>query len=178
MPRVKTVKKNNRGTAHCRVCGEAIKPGETFYTWKKRYGGVSKMHTSHGYPKPSMLSNRKTAQIEDVVQDFGGYDNIEDCQAALNDIAQTARDVGEEYTSGADNMPENLQYSPTAEAMREVGDELERWADELEQWEPEGVEPTEPENEDETLEEAQENWLNEQIEEANNLLYDMPEYQG
>ena len=37
-----------------------------------------------------------------------------------------------EYTDGADNMPENLQYGEQAESMREMGMSLETQADELE----------------------------------------------
>ena len=146
MPRVHTRTKSTRGrpTFPCRACSEPIKPGEKFYTWKKRYGGTSYMHTSHGFPKPSMLSNRKTAVIEDMTQDFpSSVESTDEISEALQAIAETARDVGQEYEDSADNMPESLQQGYQAEAMREVAQELETWADDLESWEPENDSPDE-----------------------------------
>ena len=146
MPRVHTRTKSTRGrpTFPCRACSEPIKPGEKFYTWKKRYGGTSYMHVSHGFPKPSMLSNRKTAVIEDATGDFPStVESTDEISEALNAIAEIARDVGGEYEASADNMPESLQQGYQAEAMREVAQELETWADDLESWEPEQDEPDE-----------------------------------
>lgn len=199
MPRVHRRVKSTRGrpTFPCRGCSDPIKPGEAFFTWEKRFGGKSYMHVSHGYPKPSMLSNRKTAVIEDAIDDFpSSADSIEDIQSAMQDVAEQAREVGSEYESGADNMPENLQYGSQAEAMREVAQELESWADEIEQWEPEGAEPTEDDarealgedlpdgvepTEDEVadkLGELRSDWLDTELNNAQGSLGDMPEYQG
>ena len=205
MPRVHTRTKSTRGRPEfpCRACSEPIKPGEQFYTWKKRYGGTSYMHTSHGFPKPSMLSNRKTAVIEDMTQDFPQQvESVEEISDALSAIAETARDVGSEYEESADNMPESLQQGYQAEAMREVAQELESWADELESWEPENEEPTEDEARDELqdeleaeadyeegdepseddiqtrLSEKRDEWLSTELDNAQDKLGEMPEYQG
>ena len=199
MPRVHRRVKSTRGRPEfpCRGCNEPIKAGEPFFTWKKRYGGTSYYHVSHGYPKPSMLSNRKTAVIEDAIQDFpSSAESIEDIQAAMQDIASQAREVGSEYESSADNMPESLQQGYQAEAMREVAQELESWADQLEAWEPQDDEPTEEEAIDsaeieegsdeqakedivaEELERMRGEWLENELSNAQGELGEMPEYQG
>jgi hypothetical protein len=192
MPRVHTRTKSTRGRPEfpCRSCSEPIKPGEQFYTWKKRYGGTSYMHTSHGFPKPSMLSNRKTAVIEDAIQDFPSQvESTDEISEALQGIADMARDVGAEYEESADNMPESLQQGYQAEAMREVAQELEAWADDLESWEPDQDQPTEddlPEDvlEDEDADKEQEladlvsMWLDDELSNAQDKLGELPEYQG
>lgn len=156
MPRVHMVTKSHQGkTYDCGVCGKPITPGQTFYTWSKRYAGTYRQHTEHGYPRPSQLSGRKTAVIEDELQaldlsdisyplpeDFepnpeGGnaldLDGVvEDITNALSSVAETARGVGEEYEASADNMPESLQQGYQAEAMRDVNQRLGDWADQLE----------------------------------------------
>lgn len=203
MPQVHRRVKSTRGRPEfpCRGCSEPIKPGEAFFTWKKRYGGTSYYHVSHGYPKPSMLSNRKTAVIEDAIGDFPqSADSIEDIQSAMQAIAETAREVGGEYEESADNMPESLQQGYQAEAMREVAQELETWADEVEGWEPEEEEPdedaarealeaetsedelesSEPTEDDieSKLGELRSEWLDSELNNAQESLGDMPEYQG
>jgi len=175
------------------MCSEPIVPGQEFYTWKKRYGGTSYIHTMHGYPRPSMLSNRKTAVIEDAIQDFpGSVEDVEAIKDALQSIADTARDVGSEYEESADNMPESLQQGYQAEAMREVAQELETWADELESWEPDNEEPDEDaardaleEDEhgdadavDAKLNDLRQEWLDEELSNAQDKLGELPEYQG
>lgn len=201
MPRVHRRVKSTRGRPEfpCRSCNEPIKAGEAFFTWKKRYGGTSYLHVSHGYPKPSMLSNRKTAVIEDAIQDFPtSAESIEDIQSAMQEIASIAQEVGSEYEDSADNMPESLQQGYQAEAMREVGQELESWAGEVESWEPATDEPTEDEAREELGDELDENgdaqanadiieekltemraqWLDDELSNAQESLGDMPEYQG
>jgi hypothetical protein len=157
MPRVTSHTRSTRKTKYpytCRLCGQEITAGQTYYEWEKRYGGPQRTHTSCGYPRPSMLSNRKTAVVEDAIQDaekaigewspgspsaeeLAGVDAYEfsadwsDLESIVEGVADEARSVGEEYESGADNMPDALQYSPTAEAMRDVAQELQDWADNI-----------------------------------------------
>jgi hypothetical protein len=191
MPRVTTHTKSNRGkrTYTCRGCGKAIQPGEQYRMWEKRVGGLQFMHVACGYPKPSMLSNRKTAVVEDAIEDATdtiskwtpsldelGYDDV---KGALEQVADEAEAVGQEYSEGADNMPENLQYGTQAEAMREVGQELESWAEELRSWEPNEEEPDlNDDMDDEEREAALEQWANDLRDDATDKMSDLPEYQG
>jgi hypothetical protein len=216
MPRVYTKTKSKRGkTYNCSGCGEPIKPGQSYYTWSRRFGygrGVSYYrHTKCGFPRPTQLSSRKTAQIEEAVLDANqaigswsptlkfepGDDPVAevtveiehdygDVSAALEEVSGVARDVGQEYEDGADNMPEQLAYSPVAEAMREAKEACDDYADELERWQPDREEPEIPERiEHETsgefevrLQDALDSWAEEVRDSAQEALSEIPEYQG
>jgi|SRR5215471_20303901 len=195
MPQVHKRTKSTRGKQAfiCSACREEIKPGETFYTWQKRYGGPQYRHVKCGYPRPSQLSNRKTAQVEDAIQDAhdtiggltveltteGTYEGslIEDITGSLEAVADEAESVADEYESSADNMPEALQYGSQAEAMREVADELRTWADELRSWTPSEDEPDIQGNAIEQ-QDALDTWANDMKTEATDQMADLPEYQG
>jgi len=187
MPQVHTRTKSTRGRAEfpCRVCSDPIVAGEQFYTWKKRVGGTSYMHTKHGFPKPSMLSNRKTAIIEDAIReiDTSSAQSLEDLQGMLENIADEAESVGQEYADGVQNMPENLQEGETAQMMQEVADELEQWAQELRDFDPGENVPEEDEFSEEddpaqAFEDATKEYLDTIRSAADDLLGQMPEYQG
>jgi gas vesicle protein len=179
MPRVHTKTRSTRVTKRpyrCTGCGEEIVAGEKYYEWEKRYGGPQRRHVACGYPRPTQLSNRKTAQIDEAVQDMSlpygelsivvdGWDGtteqfnseaegyVSDLTQALADVAQVVRDVGQEYQDSFDNLPENFQYGSTGEALQTVAEELESKADDLESWEPSSTEPDWPErDDDESLE--------------------------
>lgn len=165
MPRVtRHTARQSTKDRRCRGCGGPIEPGNEYYLWEKRYGGPQFRHVPCGYPRPTELSNRKTAQIEEAIQDadFSSCDTEEDCQALLENIAQTARDVGEEYRDSFNNMPEGLQQGGTAQAMEQVAEELDSWADDLEGWSWDG--------QDDDIEAMQDA--------AREMLDNMPEYQG
>ena len=134
----------------CLACGEPIAPGQLMFTWSPRFSGKQYRHVSCGYPRPTQLSNRKTAQVQEAAEDalsaVAGWapdlpetDNdqteleldVSDLESLLEDAAQSAEDVADEYEDGVSNMPDNLQYSPTADAMNEVAQELRDWADNL-----------------------------------------------
>ena len=204
MPRVHTKTKATYGRVYnCSRCGEPITPGQRFYMWTKgrRHGITYRQHTEHGYPRPTQLSNRKTAVIEETVQDtnLGSWDpeptntgdgwtwetDTSEISDQLQAVADVARDVASEYEDGVSNMPESLQYAPTGEAMTDVAQRLNDWADELEGWEPQ-TDPDFPEREeDETDEEYEEraaqlcnDWVEEVRDSAQSLLEEMPEYEG
>lgn len=134
----------------CTGCREAIEPGQRVYTWSPRFSGKRFRHVDCGYPRPTELSNRKTAQVEEAAEDAKGAVSqwspelpevddgateleldCRDLESVLEDVAQSAEDVADEYEEGVSNMPDNLQYSPTADAMNEVAQELRDWADNL-----------------------------------------------
>jgi|SRR5215471_7802121 len=159
MPRVHTIKKARaaKRTRTCRGCSQPIQVGDSFYTWEKRFGGPQFCHTACGYPKASWLSNRKTAVIEDAVNELiidwhpGSLQDLLGCERdkpvptdvlesgvelatdelldQLSGIADEAENVGDEYEASADNMPESLQYGYQAEAMRDVAERLREWAE-------------------------------------------------
>ena len=124
---------------NCNRCAEPIKAGDQYYEWKHNHAPVSRRHVAHGRPRQSELCTGKmsgvytaTEGLEDAISTARADNDPSSLEDALNECAQAVREVGEEYTSGIDNMPESLQYSPTAEDMREKGEALEAFADALE----------------------------------------------
>lgn len=103
-----------------------IKKGETYYSWKFRYGGPRKSKT---YPEPSQLTNSPFLQTV-----YGAAEQIDEAEDAdaLRSIAQEVRDAGEECQSSLDNMPEGLQQGSTGELLQTRIDNCEAWADEIE----------------------------------------------
>jgi hypothetical protein len=210
MPRVHTRTRTQKGkyTYVCRACGKEVTPGQRFYTWKKRVGGSQYRHVACGYPRPSQLSGRKTAVIEDAIQDaentISGWSHdidvenespsfdYQDVKDALDTVADEAESVAGEYESSADNMPENLQSGYQAEAMRDVAERLNDWASELRDWNPSSDEPDIPERPEPEGEEyehkweaycadydtAVEDWMEMVRSEATDAMSDMPEYEG
>jgi hypothetical protein len=154
MPRVHTKVKSTRGkTYKCQSCREDILPGESYYEWSRRFGRSGQTYRQHekcGRPKPTQLSSRKTAVLEEAINDadFSSFSpeidlealdtqggeievDISDLETILEEIADVAREIGQEYQDGYDNMPEGLNQGSTAQAMEEVAQELESWADDL-----------------------------------------------
>lgn len=191
MPRVHTSTRKKvtlKQPMICRQCREAIEVGQTYYTWKQRVGGTSYLHVTHGFPRPSWLSNAKTAVIEDAIQDAEktigewapelGDHSTEDLLSALEAVADEAEGVGQEYEESADNMPESLQYGTQAEAMREVASELSDWADNLRSFEPQMDEPDFEAEPERAALEVHEDWVQACRDEATDALSDLPYYQG
>jgi len=221
MPRVYTKTKSTRGTKTytCTGCGQKIEPGEVYYEWSRRFGRSGQTYRRHqkcGRPRPTELTSRKTAQIEEAANDASAeidawtyeveemgldYENggtIEiDTSAltdALNSVAEIAREVGQEYQDGFDNMPEGLNQGEVAQMMEEVAQELDSWADDVESEDFDGevsYEAFEREEDltDEQYEQAREEWLDnirstveEKLDElrsqATERIQDWPEYQG
>jgi hypothetical protein len=215
MPRVHTTTKSNRGkTYKCVRCYEPITEGQVFYWWEKRFGGTYRQHQACGYPKPSQLSGRKTAVIEDVLGDldlssvtasldpeqaveadvvYDLQDVVDELVGLLEPVADTAREVGEEYEASADNMPESLQQGMQAEAMRDVAQRLQDWADEMADVGSSAntsvdlPDPADHTDDDGKVDEeawrqacqdAIDEAVGELIAEAEGLVTDMPEYEG
>jgi hypothetical protein len=201
MARVYRKTKRSYGKQYrCRSCGQPITEGQDYYTWSNRRGRsgfTSYIHASHGFPKPSMLSSKKTAVIEDEIGEaqikIGGWNpdvgeavDYSEVADALASVASVASDVADEYESGADNMPENLQYGTQAEAMRDVAERLREWAGEMEDWTPDSEEPDLPDRDeftdedeyDQAVHQAWDDWADEVRNEAESKLEDMPEYEG
>lgn len=212
MPRVISRTATNRAkkVRSCATCGKPLEEGQKYYTWARRFGrskAVYYQHTECGYPRPTQLSGRKTAQVEEAIsdaetaigawtpelpegsdEDLNGFepDDTSDVNDALNEVASIARDVASEYEDGVQNMPEGLQQGTTGEAMTEVAQELESWADTLEGWTPSatfslpdrGDEDETPEDYRERVQSALDDWADEVRNEATDEMGDMPEYQG
>jgi len=207
MPRVHTATRKRAVLKHamvCRHCREEIAVGQEYYSWERRYGGKQHLHTSCRRPRPTELSSRKTAAIEEAVMDASfpeasfdmpsdgslpeaeaeGY--LTDLRSVLEDVAGVVRDVGEQYQDAFDNLPENFQYGATGEALQQVAEACEEKASDLESFDFSADEPDWPEREDEEsdedfrgrVEETFDAWAQDMRSEAEDALSDMPEYEG
>lgn len=174
MPRVTShTARHSTKDRRCRGCGEKIEYGDQYFLWEKRYGGPQYRHTRCGYPRPTELSNRKTAQVEEAVQDANLHacESEDDLKSALSDIAGVARDVASQYSDSLSNMPDGLQQG--AYAMEEISQELESWADDLESWSWDDDNPEEMEEGEE-----RDRVLSDMRDSAEEVTQNMPEYQG
>lgn len=202
MPRVNTVvARASKRERNCTKCSEPIEVGQAVHNWTRRNYPTQYMHVACGFPKPSQLYSRKTASIEDLLQDadftfsetlseeYGPGDEYEidtaHVTSVLEEIADVAESVGEEYEESADNLPEGLQQGYQAEALRDVAERLRSWADELRQTEFEtSVELSEllpDEGLDTWRDDAQgevDAAIDSIIEAANDAVGEMPEYEG
>lgn len=148
MPRVHSIlARAAKRERRCAKCGEDIKVGQAVYKWTRRNWPTAYQHQACGYPRASQLSSRKTAVIYDAIQDAdfalsealpddaapGGSYEIDTTPLTdqLSEIADIAESVGAEYEESADNLPEALQYGMQAEALRDVSERLNDWAQEL-----------------------------------------------
>jgi hypothetical protein len=135
--RINRVKKARKDQGNCSGCGKPVKKGDG-YKWIKSRFGPRKIKCDECRFRPSELTSSKMGAIWDAQEDtreaIAGWDgeDVQDLKSILEEFAEVVREVGQEYSEAADNMPENLQYSPVAEECREKGEELEGWASDLE----------------------------------------------
>lgn len=194
--------KSTRGREYrcsgCKQESSVIAPGEEYYEWHPRNGPPGRRHVKCGYPRRSMLSGSKLGTLWDAQDDANEQidawapeidsPDYSDVKSALESVAEAARDVGQEYADGIQNMPDALQYSPTAEAMQQCADDCEAYADALDGWSPDEEEPDLPEGlpDDDGFDEnesdrtkAFEEWVEAVKDSARAALEDdSPEYQG
>lgn len=211
MPRVYLKTKSARGKVYdCRACGEPITEGQQFYQWSRRFGRSGMTYFKHaacGRPRPTELSSRKTAALEEAVNDASptidqwapampedvadeGAHDTSDLKEALEAIADTAEEIGQEYQDGFDNMPEGLNQGDTAMAMEDVAQRLDEWVSELRDWEPDEEMPEYPERDQyvagdegdqlwrDDCEAAFDQWVENTRTAASDAIQDWPEYEG
>lgn len=131
MARVYTVKKARKDQGNCRTCGKPILAGMGYKYKEPRYGAVIKVHTDcqmkHWYG-----SSSKMVAIWEALDSFSTDGSLGDIASDLEQLVETAREVGEEYQEGADNQREYFPDSAIADENEERAQNLEQWADELE----------------------------------------------
>lgn len=211
MPRVTThTARRSKYERTCTGCREPIQEGEQYYHWTRRVGPKqgSFRHVKCGPPRPTELTTRKTAQVEEAIQDasapdvdYSALDNVDEDNPVESvdldstpfedwalEVADVADQVADEYEEGVSNMPDSLQYSSQAEAMNEVAQELRDWADTLRDRASETVTVDLPALDDaeegsgttwrQLAEDAIDQAWNDKVSEVEDALGDMPEYQG
>lgn len=214
MPRVHTATRKRAVVKHAMRCigpcklaesrdgSTEIQVGDSYYTYSRKMsrGGITYFkHVACGYPRPTQLSNRKTAVIEEALLDASwptaSFDSTDlagqaesflaDVKSVVEEIAGVIRDVGQEYQDSFDNMPENLQQGDTGQALETVAQEMDSKADDLESWDPTSDEPDWPEPDDDdrdayvdACQQAFESWADDVLSEAQDATSEYPEYEG
>ena len=150
-----------------------IKAGESYYWWKFRFGGK---HYSKTAPKRSQLTQSAFySQVYDIEDDIAGAAADDSLRDIVEDVVSRLNDLADECEGNLQNMPEQLQSSPTGEMLQERADALRSAAEEFEaidlsDWDEDFDEPER--EEDETDDE-----FNERVEEARQEA-EMEHWQG
>lgn len=134
MSRVKTIT-NNRKELECGKCRETIPKGAGYRWTKARYGPrkVRCLKASCAF-KPSDLSSSKAAIVHDAIADAREQiltaESLDDIQGILQSVADTAREVGQEYQDASDAWAGGNGHPD----FQEKADQCESFADELDGW--------------------------------------------
>lgn len=134
MSRVKTIT-NNRKPLTCGHCHETIPKGAGYHWTKPRYGSrkVRCLKPACAF-KPSDLSSAKSAVIHDAIDDardqIQSAESHDDIQSILQSVADTAREIGQEYQDASDAWAGGNGHPD----FQEKADQCESFADELEGW--------------------------------------------
>lgn len=150
----------------CGKCGVEVQVGEPVLSFSVGYRGREQRRCDKRecYPTRSERESSMVAPVYDAIDetDWTSIDNLEDLQGALNDIADTMREVAGEY--------ENSEMFEKNEDLQERASLLNDAADTLESWEPNETEPNaeDPETWDEyaDFDTAHEAWLQQARDEA------------
>lgn len=131
MARTNFIKKSRKEYT-CNVCRKPIHIGEPYKFVEPHYMPLVRAHKSCRIPE-TMVSSSKMATIIDAVAAIDTSGNPEDISSALNDLAETARLVADEYQEGADNQRQYFPDSEKADESEEKANNLTEWADTLEE---------------------------------------------
>ena len=124
----------------CEKCRRVIKPGEKYQkaTIKRTYGG-SKRYRCADCPgwQPWELSSSLASRVAEIQnEDVNGDDwqAAEDAESRANEIAEMIRSLAEEKRESQSNIEEGFGHSTyQSDELGEQADNLESWADEVEQ---------------------------------------------
>jgi hypothetical protein len=142
MPRVNTVKKSRKDQGSCGKCGDPLPKGSPYRFWKFRYGGKRKRcMKDECSPRRSDLTQSKMAAVYDAQDDaeetLASWDreDVSVLRGALESLAETVREVGEEYAEAAEPFGNSGENQERADELESWADSLESAASELEEYE-------------------------------------------
>lgn len=125
MPRVTFVKS-------ARKDNPVAKKGESYYWWKFRYGGKRYSKTR---PRQSQLTQSAyfgtVYSLQEEVEDAPVLEAA-DIESLRDSIQSQVEDLSQESQDSLDNMPDQLQYSPTGELLQERVDACDYAVSDLE----------------------------------------------
>lgn len=135
----------------CGKCGTTIEVGAPYKhvtTKSGPYGGRT-LYRCDACPtwRQSELSSSKMAGVyaaqEQAADQIADCDNEDALQELASDLASQIREVADEYRESADNMVDGFGHETyVSDALVEKADELEGWADEIENLDFEAYEET------------------------------------
>lgn len=110
-------------------CTDEIKPGEDYFEWCFYRQRPTRIHASHGYPRNSMLTQSKMAEV------YAGVEEIEDLLAeedwdfddvtnALENLVSTCDEVAQEYQDAAEPFGGQGEHAERAEAVESFSSNL------------------------------------------------------
>ncbi len=158
MARITQVTKCRKSPGDCRKCRKKIEKGSP-YRWFQKYKSAKFLVCDSCTIRGSDTAGGRMCEVyscqeeaEDAIGDWDG-ESKDDLETILEDAANTARDLGQEYEDSAEAIRENFSESPTADECDEKKEALEEWADAMEsakdniedQPAPEEVEKEDPE---------------------------------
>jgi hypothetical protein len=144
MARINRVKSARKPQGSCGRCGVAINPGDPYIHWSNRATRAGRgwrrvrCTKQECFPRRSeyMTTSDKLGQLMDAQDDaeaaIDAAETVEDLEAALEDAAGVAHDVGEQYEESASNMEEHFPGSYQVDEIREKSEMAESWAATLE----------------------------------------------
>lgn len=125
-------------------------------------------------PTRAQRESSRLSEIYEVIDaaSFDDCETAEDIRGVLDEVAQAARDLAQEYADASVNPNTGAVFNADAE---ERGQNLEAYADELDSWDEPGDEPEKPEDENDEIamaeyEEKYGEWLQEAKDSAQDVL--------
>lgn len=116
--------------------GCEIHKGERYYRAKKKFQKPRFGCLQHPFKGSELATSGKVASLLGIKEDLAGLsfneENVESIADSLDDAASRAREVGEEYEESANNMEEYFPSSSQVDDIREKAENCESWADALE----------------------------------------------
>lgn len=162
------------------------------YRWikfQKRPRNVRCMAAACAFKRSDLTTSEKLGRLydaqdaaEDAIAAWSG--EADDLKTILSDLASEVREVSQEYNESADNIENSFPGgSPTIDDCREKAEQLESWADEIEEvdfdeWEPAKESPEDPDgdSDEETNDDGQTRveWADEQRDKASEVIGECP----
>lgn len=126
MPRVHFIKKARKNYPQF-----GIKKGDSYFSWKFRYGGERKSLTR---PKQSQLTQSPFLSEAYSIQEEIAELTLEQIKEGfdVSEYVDRIRELGSNAEDSLSNMPDQLQQAPTGELLQNRADAMEEWASELE----------------------------------------------
>lgn len=103
------------------------------------YGGHTRYrHDEHPAWRPWDLSNSLSANLQRIDSDYrdatGSAESADDIRSALESMAEEVRDLAQEKEDGAENIESGFGHATyQSDELRQTAEDLNNWADEIEQ---------------------------------------------